>query len=64
MQEQTTTNAIDELKPWFHNLHLPNSAQTVPEHPMGDFPSNKWMSVIFACSFRAAANSDRYCLAK
>jgi tRNA (mo5U34)-methyltransferase len=42
MQEQTTTDAIDELKPWFHNLHLPSGAQTAPDHPLGDFPANKW----------------------
>jgi len=28
MQEQTTISAIEELKPWFHNLHLSNGAQT------------------------------------
>ena len=42
MQEQSTTTAIDDLKPWFHNLHLPNGAQTAPDHPLGDFPANKW----------------------
>jgi len=42
MQEQTTISAIEELKPWFHNLHLSNGAQTAPEHPLGDFPANKW----------------------
>jgi len=35
MQEQTTISAIDEL-------HLPNGAQTAPDHPLGDFPANKW----------------------
>src|SRR6185369_14792861 len=42
MQEQTTISAIEELKPWFHNLHLSNGAQTAPDHPLGDFPANKW----------------------
>ncbi|HEY1235161.1 MAG TPA: TIGR04290 family methyltransferase [Candidatus Binatia bacterium] len=42
MQQQTTISAIDEFKPWFHNLHLPNGAQTAPDHPLGDFPANKW----------------------
>ena len=42
MQEQTTTGAIEKLKPWFHNLHLPSGAETAPDHPLGDFPANKW----------------------
>jgi len=42
MQGQTTISAIEELKPWFHNLHLSNGAQTAPDHPLGDFPANKW----------------------
>ena len=29
MQEQTTTSVIDELKPRFHNLRIPNGAQAV-----------------------------------
>jgi tRNA (mo5U34)-methyltransferase len=33
---------IDELGPWFHNLHLPSGAETAPGHPLGDFPSYKW----------------------
>jgi tRNA (mo5U34)-methyltransferase len=33
---------IEALGPWFHNLHLPDGTQTVPEHPLGDFPSYKW----------------------
>jgi tRNA (mo5U34)-methyltransferase len=33
---------IDALGPWFHNLHLPDGAQTAPEHPLGDFPRFKW----------------------
>ena len=33
---------IRELGPWFHNLHLPDGAQTAPDHPLGDFPTNKW----------------------
>jgi tRNA (mo5U34)-methyltransferase len=42
MQQQTTTAAIDDLKPWLHNLHLPNGAQTAPDHPLADFLVNKW----------------------
>jgi tRNA (mo5U34)-methyltransferase len=34
--------AIEELGPWFHNLHLPGGAQTAPDHPLGDFPAYKW----------------------
>jgi tRNA (mo5U34)-methyltransferase len=37
-----TRGAIEELGPWFHNLHLPDGRQTAPDHPLGDFPSYKW----------------------
>jgi tRNA (mo5U34)-methyltransferase len=33
---------VEELAPWFHNLHLPGGLQTVPDHPLGDFPRFKW----------------------
>ncbi len=33
---------IAALGPWFHNLHLPGGVQTVPNHPLGDFPRRKW----------------------
>jgi tRNA (mo5U34)-methyltransferase len=33
---------IDELGPWFHNLHLPDGTQTAPDHALGDFPAYKW----------------------
>lgn len=33
---------IAALGPWFHNLHLPDGAQTAPEHQLGDFPAFKW----------------------
>lgn len=33
---------IEELAPWFHNLHLPDGRQTAPDHPLGDFPAYKW----------------------
>jgi len=46
MQEQTTISAIEELKPWFHNLHLSNGAQTAPEHPLGDFPASEWRQLV------------------
>lgn len=37
--------AISALSPWFHNLHLPSGVQTAPEHPLGDFPSYKWLEI-------------------
>lgn len=33
---------IEELGPWFHNLHLPDGTQTAPDHFLGDFPAEKW----------------------
>ena len=30
------------LGPWFHNLHLPDGAQTAPHSALGDFPRWKW----------------------
>lgn len=33
------------LGPWFHNLHLPDGAQTAPGHALGDFPAFKWMEL-------------------
>jgi len=39
------TPDIASLAPWFHNLHLPNGAQTAPEHPLGDFPTVKWRQI-------------------
>ncbi|GAB3819963.1 TIGR04290 family methyltransferase [Pontibacter rugosus] len=33
---------IEQLGPWFHNLHLPNGEQTAPNHFLGDFPNFKW----------------------
>jgi len=45
MGEPTVENSIESFKPWFHNLHLPNGAQTAPDHALGDFPSNKWLQI-------------------
>lgn len=39
------TSQIASLAPWFHNLHLPDGAQTAPEHPLGDFPAVKWRQI-------------------
>ena len=37
---------IDELGPWFHNLHLPDGTQTLPNHFLGgDFPTFKWRQI-------------------
>lgn len=36
---------IDELSPWFHNLHLPDGTQTAPHHSLGDFPLRKWKQI-------------------
>jgi tRNA (mo5U34)-methyltransferase len=33
---------VEDLGPWFHNLHLPDGRQTAPDHPLGDFPRFKW----------------------
>jgi tRNA (mo5U34)-methyltransferase len=41
-QELTYAERIEELKPWFHNVRLPDGTQTAPNHPLGDFPSFKW----------------------
>ena len=35
-------SAIDDLGPWFHNLHLPGGIETCPGHWAGDFPRWKW----------------------
>ncbi|MFD2514891.1 TIGR04290 family methyltransferase [Pontibacter locisalis] len=36
---------IEQLGPWFHNLHLPNGEQTAPHHRLGDFPRFKWQEL-------------------
>lgn len=36
---------VQELGPWFHNLHLPDGTQTAPNHPLGDFPAFKWEKI-------------------
>lgn len=33
---------IENIGPWFHNLHLPDGRQTCPDHWLGDFPRFKW----------------------
>ncbi len=42
----TLKRKIRALGPWFHNLHLPDGTQTVPNHFLGgDFPAFKWREV-------------------
>ena len=36
---------IEQLGPWFHNIHLPDGAQTAPNHAFGDFPGFKWREI-------------------
>ena len=37
---------IAALAPWFHNLHLPDGTQTLPDHFLGgDFPTFKWREI-------------------
>lgn len=36
---------LQQLGPWFHNLHLPDGRQTSPGHALGDFPTNKWLNI-------------------
>jgi tRNA (mo5U34)-methyltransferase len=37
---------IEDLAPWFHNLHLPGGVQTLPRHFLGgDFPNFKWQEI-------------------
>ena len=51
MTTETTTERpellakIEELGPWFHNLHLPGGVRTAPDHFLGDFPSFKWQQI-------------------
>src|SRR5687767_13591983 len=42
MQMVDVCREIEELGPWFHNLHLPDGTQTAPDHFLGDFPRFKW----------------------
>ena len=36
---------VEELGPWFHNLHLPDGLQTAANHALGDFPAFKWRQI-------------------
>lgn len=41
----STLQRIDDLGPWFHNLHLPDGTETAPNHQLGDFPAFKWRCI-------------------
>ncbi len=41
MDEEITRRRIDELGPWFHNMHL-GGVWTAPKHFLGDYPNVKW----------------------
>lgn len=45
MKDSTVQSKIDELGPWFHNIHLPDGRQTAPDHFLGDFPAFKWEKI-------------------
>lgn len=36
---------IEQLGPWFHNIHLPDGSQTAPDHFLGDFPGYLWEKI-------------------
>lgn len=42
---QTLQDRVRALRPWFHNLHLPDGTQTRPDHHFGDFPRCKWEQI-------------------
>lgn len=44
-ENSETKKQIDELGPWFHNIHLPGGHQTAPDHFLGDFPAFKWEKI-------------------
>src|ERR687890_350007 len=46
ISDSSLVETIAELGPWFHNLHLPDGTQTMPDHFIGgDFPSFKWREI-------------------
>lgn len=45
MYQSNIPERIDQLGPWFHNLHLPDGSQTAPDHFLGDFPKFKWEEI-------------------
>jgi tRNA (mo5U34)-methyltransferase len=47
-----TWRQVDDLRPWFHNLHLPDGTQTAPNHALGDYPRYKWLEIESALPMR------------
>ncbi len=43
--KSSLADEIAALGPWFHNLHLPDGTQTIPNHFLGDFPTFKWEQI-------------------
>ena len=41
----SVSKEIEKLRPWFHNIHLPDGTQTEPNHFLGDFPAFKWKKI-------------------
>lgn len=37
-----TQDMVERLRPWFHNVRLPDGTQTAPDHFLGDYPAYKW----------------------
>jgi len=57
------SRAVEQLGPWFHNLHLPDGSQTCPNHSLGDFPNFKWQKLhaFFPTDLRGATVLDIGC---
>jgi len=45
MSNKEIQDEINQLGPWFHNIHLPDGTQTFPDHFLGDFPTFKWRNI-------------------
>lgn len=45
IESNDVQEAVGQLAPWFHNLHLPDGTQTAPDHVMGDFPACRWVHI-------------------
>ncbi len=45
MTADAIAQRIEELGPWFHDLHLPSGHRTAPDHWLGDFPAFKWRQI-------------------
>jgi tRNA (mo5U34)-methyltransferase len=45
MSTTAVNTEVEQMGPWFHNLHLPDGTQTAPGHPLGDFPTVKWRQI-------------------